>query len=51
VNARVERREWVGGWGNTLIEAAGGEWDSGFQGVGTGKGDNIYLNVNKENIQ
>jgi hypothetical protein len=25
------RREWVGGWRSTLIEAGGGGWDRGFQ--------------------
>jgi hypothetical protein len=35
------RQDWVGGWGNTLIEVGGG--DRGLPGVGgaEGKGDNI----------
>jgi hypothetical protein len=30
VNAREVRLECMGGWGNILTEAGGGEWDKGF---------------------
>ena len=35
----------VGGWGNTLIEAKGGEWDREFPGEGedSGKGLTFVL--------
>jgi hypothetical protein len=42
------RRGWVGGWGDTLIEAGVGI--GSFQALGPGKEDNMW-NVNKENIQ
>ena len=40
----------VGGWGNTLIEAEGREWDRAYPVVGVGKTSkwNIILNANKE---
>jgi hypothetical protein len=31
------RQEWVGRWGNTVIEAGGGRWDRGFAEVKPGK--------------
>jgi len=32
------RKEWVIGWGNTLIEEGGGGWDRGFMNRKPGKG-------------
>jgi len=32
------RREWVGGWESTIIEAREGGWDRGFQKGKSGKG-------------
>ena len=32
------RWEWLDGWGSTLIEAAGGVWDKGFEEGKPGKG-------------
>jgi hypothetical protein len=32
------RWNWLGGWGNTLIKAGGGEWHKGFPEVKPGMG-------------
>jgi len=44
------RRELVGGWGSTLMEAEGKGMRRRVSGGETRKGDNIW-NINKENIQ
>jgi hypothetical protein len=51
VGLREGRREGIGGWRNTLIEAEGWGMRWGFlRAWGTWKEDNIW-NVSKENIQ
>jgi hypothetical protein len=37
-NARVWRRDWVGGYRNILIEAGGGRWNRELLGMKPGKG-------------
>jgi hypothetical protein len=43
VNVRAVRQEWVGGWGNTFIEAGGGGGDGGFPNWRPGKGKTFEM--------